>query len=359
MANVCTTNRRTRTGYCQLTDMTLDELLLDDNFRQWVLHPTAQLNQQWATRFSNGSAEDREAFRQASSVLLNLPPEEILSDTEVAQLWGAIKQQQLTVELPTASPVRQIGWKTNWYRIAAVLALIVLLGGLGRQLYKKRTIAVQTSFGHHQQIILPDGSQVTLNGNSTLSYPANWKELANRDVSLEGEAYFKVNKQRINNQPVKFTVHSADLNIEVVGTQFNVRNRRGDVDVVLDEGEVRISRLVAATEQPALVMKPGDIIKFSKNREIIRQQKVAHPNQYSAWTTNALIFNETPLSEIAQTLQDTYGLTVTFADDSLARLTFTGNMPASDPELVLSTLTKAFDLQLMRPEANKIIFSSN
>lgn len=339
--------------------MTLEELLLDDNFRQWVLHPTDKLNQQWATRFSSASAEDRETLRQASNVLLSLPPDEILSDTEVAQLWGAIKQHQPTVELPTTPLVRQIGWRTRWYRVAATLALIILFGGLGRQLYNKRTIAVQTHYGQQQQVILPDGSQVTLNGNSTLSYPANWNELANRKVSLEGEAYFKVTKQRMRNQPVKFTVHSADLNIEVVGTQFNVRNRRGDVNVVLDEGKVRISQLAAAGQQPDLVMKPGDIITFSKNQKIILQQTIAHPEQHSAWTANALIFNETPLREIAQMLQDTYGLTVTFTDDSLARLTFTGNMPANDPELVLSSLAKAFDLQLMRPEADKVMFSSN
>ena len=339
--------------------MTLEELLLNDNFRQWVLHPTPALNQQWATRFSSASAEDRETLRQASSVLLSLPPDEILSDTEVAQLWGAIKRHQPTVELPTTALVRQIGWRTRWYRVAAILALLLLFGGLGRQLYKKRTIAVQTQYGQQQQVILPDGSQVLLNGNSTLSYPANWSELANREGSLEGESYFKVSQQQINTQPVKFIVHSADLNIEVVGTQFNIKNRRGDVDVVLDEGKVRISQLAATGEQPDLVMKPGDIIVFSKTQKTIRQQQVSHSKQYSAWTANALIFNETPLREIAQTLQDTYGLTVTFTDDSLARLTFTGNMPANDPELVLSSLAKAFDLQLVRPEADKVIFSPN
>lgn len=336
-----------------------EELLLDDGFRRWAINPEAEQNQTWATRVAEASNQGRESVRQARSILLSLPPEETLADDEVTQLWQAIQQGHLEKQTSHLQPLRQNGWTTHWYRIAAVFALVSLLGWVGWRTYSERTIAVGTSYGQQKQIILPDGSVVMLNGNSTLSYPANWAANSSREVSLEGEAYFKITKQQTNNQPVKFTVHSAVLNIEVVGTRFNVKNRRGDVNVVLDEGKVRISHLAATGEQPKLEMKPGDVIEFSKTRKTIRQQQVAHPKQYSSWMQNVLIFNNTPLRDIAQTLKDTYGITVTFADDSLATLAFTGNMPANNPTLILETLTKAFNLHVLRPGDDQVVFKAN
>lgn len=247
---------------------------------------------------------------------------------------------------------------TQWYRVAAVFALISLVSWFAWRTYAGRTIAVQTANGQNQQITLPDGSLLTLNSNSTLSYPANLADLLERRVLLDGEAYFRVTKQRRNGQPVKFTVHSADLDIDVTGTQFNVKNRRGTVNIALYEGAVQVSQSTDNRKQPELIMKPGDLVEFSATRKTLRKRHVSHPEYYSSWTKNVLIFSNTPLGEIAQLMADSYGVTVTFADESMADLAFTGNVLANDPAVILETLAKAFDLQTLRSGNDKVLFEA-
>lgn len=68
-----------------------EELLLDDDFRKWVLKPSAKLNQEWTLRLTGASEQQQESVRQARLILLSLPPEETLPDSEVIQLWNDIQ----------------------------------------------------------------------------------------------------------------------------------------------------------------------------------------------------------------------------------------------------------------------------
>lgn len=336
----------------------LPEMLLQNaEFRHWVLQPTEELNRKWDTRLAEATTEQHQSVQTARTILLSLPPEPELSNAETAQLWANIMDpDRLPQVVPMPIPRRFLA--PHRYRVAAVLALVAFAGWWGWHTYSNRTIAIHTVFGQIRQFKLPDGSQITLNSNSILSYPANWSNLKQRQVWLEGEAYFKVTKQRVQQQPVKFIVHSADVNIEVLGTRFNVKNRRGLVNVVLNEGKIQISKLTRQGQQPTMLMKPGDVVVFSKMQKSFRQQQVKEPEQYSSWTHNVLIFNNTPLGEIAQTLEDTYKLRITFADQSLAGLTFTGNLPASDPNTILNTLSKAFDLQITQTDEQQVTIQS-
>ncbi|WP_185731251.1 FecR family protein [Larkinella rosea] len=337
----------------------LPEMLLQNaEFRHWVLKPTDELNQKWDALLANATEEQQQFVHQARAVLLSLPTEPELSDAETATLWQSILDQNRSPQVVHPMPDSGRFRVSRWYRIAAVLAVVFLAGWRGWQTYSERMIAIKTAFGQIRQFNLPDGSQITLNGNSTLSYPANWSNQEQRQVWLEGEAYFKVTKHRFQQQPVKFVVHSADVNIEVLGTRFNVKNRRGMVNVALNEGKIQISQLASLNSQSSMVMKPGDVVEFSNVQKTFRQQQVKQPEIYSSWTQKVLIFDNTPLQEIAQTLEDTYKLNVTFADDSLRHLTFTGNLPTNDPNTILRTLSKAFDLQVTRTNEQQVTIQS-
>ena len=337
----------------------LPEMLLQNaEFRHWVLKPTEELNQKWEARLADATAGQLRAVETARIILRSLPPEQELSNAEATELWANILAQNRIPQAVRLLPDSRRFLTAHWYRVATILVLVSFAGWWSWHTYSKRTIAIHSAFGQIRHFNLPDGSQITLNSNSTLSYPANWSELTQRQVWLEGEAYFKVTKQRIQQQPVKFIVHSADVNIEVLGTRFNVKNRRGLVNVVLNEGKIQISKLTTKGQQPTMLMKPGDVVVFFNRQKTFRQQQVKQPELYSSWTNNVLIFNNTPLGEIAQTLEDTYKLRITFADQSLAGLTFTGNLPASDPNLILKTLSKAFDLQITRTDEQQVTIQS-
>lgn len=335
-----------------------EELLQDAEFRQWVLNPTQELNQHWTDRLATASEDQQQVVRQARLILLSLPSDENLPNREAEELWESIlTRSQLPSNLrlmPVSQPIRAGGW----YRIAALLTLISVASWLAWQYYSTREIKIQTIAGQIRQFTLPDGSQITLNSNSTLNYPANWSEQSHRQVWLEGEAYFRITKQRVHQQPVKFVVHSADVNIEVLGTQFNVKNRRGLVNVTLDEGQIQVSKRTSQPDQARMLMKPGDVVEFSGKHKTFRHQQVKEPERFSAWTQRVLIFDNTPLQEVAQTLDDTFGLKITFSDTSLANLPFTGNVPTNDPNAILETLSKAFDLEITRIDEHNVTIQS-
>ncbi|MBK8505327.1 MAG: FecR domain-containing protein [Saprospiraceae bacterium] len=90
-------------------------------------------------------------------------------------------------------------------------------------------------FGERQKIVLPDGSAVDLNANSSLRLGSQWVE-GIQEVWLEGEAYFEVEKNL--SKGVKFTVHTNGPDVEVVGTHFNVDSRKEETRIYLEEGKV-------------------------------------------------------------------------------------------------------------------------
>ena len=131
-----------------------------------------------------------------------------------------------------------------------------------------------TAYGMTKNILLEDGSEVTLNANSTLKVPKALADIDVREVWLTGEAFFSIAKRPGH---VKFSVHTDNLDVEVLGTKFNVSNRHGKTEVVLNEGSVKLTSDVNNTNA-VLYMKPGDFVSLSQNdttfkRKIVKPEK--------------------------------------------------------------------------------------
>jgi ferric-dicitrate binding protein FerR (iron transport regulator) len=210
-----------------------------------------------------------------------------------------------------------------------------------------------TAFGETKSFVLPDGSEVALNANSTLSY--RWDAASGsgqaREVRLRGEAFFHVSKQQSAGQPVKFIVRTDNAAVEVLGTQFNVNTRRNRTMVVLSEGKVRLSAVQAEqhTQQrivpPAVELSPGEASEVSAQQRTLQKRRV-RTELYSSWRNKQLLFEDMPLAEVAHLLKDTYNLDMTFADGELAGLLFTGNVPANNVDLLIQVIAEAFRLQV-------------
>ena len=230
-------------------------------------------------------------------------------------------------------------------RWAAAISVFLLLAGLVYfWLSSPAPVTYATDFGQIKTVQLPDGSIVSLNGHSQLRHSADWGNESAREVWLEGEGYFSVT-HTANHQ--KFIVHTSDnFSVEVLGTEFSVNDRHATTDVTLRSGKVRVKALQqdAVHEQ---VMQPGDQLAYQKATQQLTQQRV-NPDLYMAWKDNLLLFENTPLSEIAHMLEDTYGMQVQFGANHLRELPFTGANPADDIDLLLKTLEKSFKLTISR-----------
>ncbi len=199
-----------------------------------------------------------------------------------------------------------------------------------------------TEYGKIATIELPDASTVVLNGNSTIRYQDSWEDGALREVWLKGEAYFTV--RHLEND-TKFKVHTDNLNIEVLGTEFNVTNRRGNTQVTLNAGSIRLNTPQKVSgEAVDIIMKPGEQALFTKDQEF--KLKVVKPELYTSWKEHELLFENAPLSQVGQIIEDTYGVTVHFEDPSLRTIKITGSLPNDKLEVLTGMLSEILHVQI-------------
>ncbi|MGV3559299.1 FecR family protein [Larkinella arboricola] len=216
-------------------------------------------------------------------------------------------------------------------------AIVLLVSGWLLYLYLTGVQTIQTAYGEQQTVELPDGSVVTLNGNSSLRFSADWGETGQREVWLEGEAFFGVQHTR-NHQ--KFVVHTPDqLAVEVLGTRFNVRNRRGSTQIVLQEGKVKVTD----PAQQTYTLKPGEQVRYTQTKRQLTPVR-ANLIRELAWKTPILLFTDQPVSEVLQEIRDSHGLQVELRNPTVGRELFSGSIPADDVKQVLSKIEKIYDV---------------
>jgi ferric-dicitrate binding protein FerR (iron transport regulator) len=228
-------------------------------------------------------------------------------------------------------------------KVAAILTGTLLLGYGGWKLFSDRNTVIHTAFGEIRTIVLPDQSVVTLNANSTLRYK-------DREVWMEGEAYFSV-KSSATVKP--FLVHTASkINVEVLGTTFNLVDRHGKMQIVLTSGKVRLHNNNEAT-----IMKPGDLVEYKKQVRTTLKQHTDTLN-YSSWKNNSLHFENASFAELSQLLEDTYGVEIEIRDSSLLNQQFTGTVPGQRIDILLNGLSQLFHLK-MTNENNRVIIEKD
>lgn len=240
---------------------------------------------------------------------------------------------------------------TRISRVAAVLLVLIIstwtiVGWMGEQ-----QIQQQTAYNEIKEFVLPDGSQVVLNGNSTLSYPRQWKEGVGRKVVLEGEAYFKVEKKPATQ--AKFQVVTKDLTVEVLGTVFNVNTRRSETSVFLEEGKVMVSLDHKADK--VVNLNPGEIMQYSTSRKKLTAPKKIAKELETNWRTGAMEFKETPLQEILDEIAQANRLEFVITDQNLAEEKFTLGLPIEDMEVMMSILSRTIGVSIHKDGETYII----
>jgi transmembrane sensor len=236
----------------------------------------------------------------------------------------------------------------TWGRaMVAAASLVLVAAGLwwiGTRTGHPEISEIRTGYGEIKNVLLPDSSVVILNANSSMRIPQQWTESGTRQVWLEGEAYFQVQKKPSTVQ--KFVVHTRQVDVEVLGTKFNVNTRRQRAVVSLEEGKVRLSMNGIETsvleKKAALVMRPGQIAEVDEDL----QTKVNEDKDVTArsgWTRHEFHFDNTSLGEIAHLIQDTYGYEMVVEDSSMLakQISDAGGVRVSDVQDLVKVLIVA------------------
>lgn len=237
-------------------------------------------------------------------------------------------------------------------KVAASISMLFVIGFLlwenfekNNDVQKQGTI-VRNSQRNNTRIVLPDGSTVWLNANSTIEYSPDFGQVF-REVALKGEAFFDVKKDSKS-----FIVKTDNMQIHVKGTRFNVEanKRNGTVKTTLEEGKVELH--VDGSDK-FFTMTPGDQIILDTKLNDIKVQKV-DPTDFSAWKEDKLIFDNTPLSEIAAKLENRYKVKITIKSAKAKRELVTMTIEQEDIEEVLEMIKLSSKLRI-KMERNEII----
>jgi len=332
---------------------TAEEFAVDELFIRWVQHPqdaeVAAFWEGWLTHHPYKTAVievARELVREASR-----PATRDLENDDVASLWGRIRSSiQEMPELQPLQPEVQ-GWVTNWYLfrwIGAAAGIVVFIGWMVWMQWTQTMEIIRTPVGVTKTVRLPDGTDVTINGNSQLRYARTWSPEVPRAVWLQGEAFFTVAHREGSGEDSKFRVHTPDLTVEVQGTRFNISQRKEGTRVVLSAGKIK---LLLNNRSNAIEMKPGEAIEIPAARpaqETALIRETVDSKRDTARIDRQLLFNETPLSEISALMRTRYGLSVRFETPALDTIRISGTLPGDDVDVLLKALAISSDLRVIR-----------
>ena len=232
-----------------------------------------------------------------------------------------------------------MSWLNPVLKMAA--ALVAIAGSYFLFLHDPSTV-VKTLAAEKTEITLPDSSFVALNALSRLAFhEKNWGK--ERRVDLEGEAFFEVAKGS------RFDVMTSAGTISVLGTAFNVLNRKDYFEVICFEGSVKVE-----SGDDVVTLLPEQI--FQKIDGVIRRADKKTPNNTPAWRRSESSFESVPFRYVLQELERQYDVSVsTINVDS--KQTFTGTFTHSDLSLALKSIAIPLNLTY-KVEGKKIILTS-
>jgi len=214
---------------------------------------------------------------------------------------------------------QSIHWVKPFMRAAAILTICFSL------YYYTTTIdtTITTEFAQKTTIELPDASSVSLNAKSLLAFNKNsWKN--EREVTLEGEAFFKVAKGS------SFHVLTKSGIVKVYGTQFNVKQRDNYFEVICYEGLVGVTY-----NSQEIKLKPGDSFLIIDGKQIAKEKE---KRTTPSWLNNESMFKSLPYKEVIAEFERQYQVDITLVNIDTNQL-FTGSFAHNNLEVALKAIT--------------------
>lgn len=186
--------------------------------------------------------------------------------------------------------------------------------------------------GKQFELELADGTMVYLNAGSSLRYPISFPKTGTRQVSLSGEAFFDVSQD--SSRP--FIVNVGDLDVKVLGTEFNISAYKEDsnIEVVLVEGSVSLNKTDDIRDE-AITLSPGQKGSFELVSKDIKVSQV-NSNLYTSWMQGQLVFRDLSFDDILTKLERHYNIEIENTNKELGKEVFNASFNNAKIEEVLS-----------------------
>lgn len=227
----------------------------------------------------------------------------------------------------------------KFLRVAAVIAVLLT----GSYFYiNSLNEKVTTGFAERSEVILPDNSELFLNADSRISYSEkNWDN--QRNIKLDGEAFFKVAKGK------KFTVSTEQGTVTVLGTQFNVENRKGIFEVTCYEGLVSVTHNGKEVKLPA-----GNSYVVINGKQVTGTPEGTQPS----WMNNESSFESIPLKYVFAELERQFDVKVN-TENINTDLLFTGSFNNTDLNMALKSISTPSQTRYKVEGDNVLFYAGN
>lgn len=251
----------------------------------------------------------------------------------------------------TIKPLKPL-YAQIWLRVAAGFALVALISIVVVQFIGYSNYETVYAEAGGKQVTLPDGSVITLNANTEITYLKSFEENATRKVELTGEAFFEV--ERNPEQP--FVVQLNEGTVEVLGTSFNIQayKKMDVIDVVVAAGIVRFGSEV---KDESVVLEAGDRGILNKENNQVNQEMNTDVN-FLSWKTRQIVFEDMSLDQVIQTLNKLYDANITINAESAENCMVTVTFDHQSLEAILSVLEETLDLTYEENGNNIMIVST-
>jgi ferric-dicitrate binding protein FerR (iron transport regulator) len=332
-------------------NFSVEDFLQDEFFNEWVTKPDANNTAVWEKWLAE-HPEMLEITEEAKNIIATFNYHNGLISEEFYRKVKDRIDSTITGEEGRRQTVRM---RPMWMKAAAVFTgLMIAAAILFYSLPGKSFKTYSSTYRETKEIILPDGSEVVLNANSSLKYSGSNEK--DREVWLNGEGFFKIKHiENPHKSPEKLIVHASDVDIEVTGTEFNINTRnKNKTEVLLTEGKVTLS--AAAGNHGGINMHPGELAYYNNSAKSFSISKVS-PENYIAWIDHKYVFEKTSLEDLCREIEQYYGKAVMIEDPKMRKQLLSGTLELKNEDILIQTLSALLGAQINKKSNRIIIYS--
>lgn len=344
---------------------TLGDLILNESFREFVEDKNPEsviIWNEWIAEHPDKKEEIENAVNVIKA-LLNKRKVHVPADKN-----EALQRLMKIIEKEKPEPVRAFrNFNSIWFKIAAVGLLILGLSSLWIVFNKRNIINQDLAYneiivplGEKAQVVLSDGSHVWINSASKLRYPVQFGDVS-REVSLEGEAFFDVEKKHGKT----FIVNTHDVKVNVLGTAFNVRCYPGDnkTQTTVVRGEVKVEEINGTHK--ALIIKPNEMATLTEKEQdgkAVAQVpsftvNQVDPDNLVSWKDQLLVFDGESFEDLSLKMERWYNVKIKIENEELKAERFSGKFVHNETVYQVLEAIKITTPIAFRIEKDTIIIS--
>lgn len=217
----------------------------------------------------------------------------------------------------------------------------------GKLIYNKNNFSnglqyntINVPYGKSFEVQFSDGSTAYLNAGTSIRYPVQFLENYNRTIFVNGEVFLNVSKDKSH----PFIVKSNNLDIKVLGTQFNLNSYKDEAtaEVILLEGSVSLQNNTDQFKKTT-ILKPGQLASITNKSTLIDVREV-HAENYIKWITGELVFKNMPFETILKKLERHYNYSIINKNPETNQIIFNASFGTASIEMILKSLKENYGI---------------